>query len=1151
MNPFTLQIEALRADSRFRNLTSPDSKELCLLSLWVLDLELPTGRETRLIYGWVVASPMSESTPWVGTASSWKTFDPDEPEIGKYRMGRIGLNALPRLINEILKNLGEGMTLRQISECTGIEPPERFAQLRIAKNAEGVAQLYVPGRFRFLSTSTSQEIMPRGSRPMRSPSAESPAFSAAVARLNKTSLWMKDTPEAPPPVAASTEREPLPNADELAKKSLEYLSSETGLKFSEADARRTGDVEWLSLPTTDPQENECVHLKTTSQRDTDGNVIVNAVTVQVVSGQLVEGTKILVRCRLYCGREVFSDECRFLKVGEPASTFPATSELTRIVANVWTYYDEHKGGRLWYERDVYIIRQISIGMGVSGLRGRLQSDWTSSLASVREKVRKRVEKVSAIDQVSYQRSHVGQRSSQETAEYEIDALAIKLFPEESEGKFFARGWDKEEGPGFLGLVEWFQKLTDNSVAKTIVIVDPYFGDVGIKELLGRVKATQTEYVVVTSTQIASRDDESPDEARQPVTPRSDLIRKQCEAMAPILDQLQIRIVDVRNKGTNRDPIFHDRYVLVYGEVGKPSKGYHLSNSIQQATKNYPLLVTPIPGDLLDAVGAYVDSLLVAAPEVVGSAEVVTLFSTVERRRPLSTLRVDPLATPGAPQFFALLLKDASLQTKDAEQLGAFLRDVHHMSDDGSFLWTKEVQDGLSGTVDELASVAGDSFNKLWAAFSVWKANLRWGGSTLLVEFSRVAAKLGPSLEEFLVNTPTQPSPFGTKDLPANAASLGIGHLFFSPFEKALWQINQVVGLARTDYRLGNYPVRIACETLAYISVERLVRVVERVAEALPENERTISNSPRQVAALYVLIPALGALIERLSGKHNDVLTAMLASSLALIRAVATQFLIQHNNLQVVVDGLGSLSPYERVLALAEISGNLRVAANRNDYKETDEIRTARLQVFNKLIEQWPTHLEAAHLRTLILRIGGPGQWSWAFSTTKELLEPLVASSKMTWDEISNLWGGLLDENLRAMGTNETNSHAYYHQDDSELSRAFAYSLVNASEEMRRQWLKSLTECGVRASRYLGSPFARSRDYPRWAGAIDQQQWLWVTIGCVLSSGKGRFSREEVACWRAAMQGLHLMPEPGHRIFSAELWEFRMKIATEIGEALEK
>ena len=49
--------------------------------------------------------------------------------------------------------------------------------------------------------------------------------------------------------------------------------------------------------------------------------------------------------------------------------------------------------------------------------------------------------------------------------------------------------------------------------------------------------------------------------------------------------------------------------LLYDDKNSLKNGYHLSNSIQRATVNDPLLVTPIPTDLLDKVDEYVSSLI--------------------------------------------------------------------------------------------------------------------------------------------------------------------------------------------------------------------------------------------------------------------------------------------------------------------------------------------------------------------------------------------------------------------------------------------------------------------------------------------------------------------------------------------------------------
>jgi hypothetical protein len=111
--------------------------------------------------------------------------------------------------------------------------------------------------------------------------------------------------------------------------------------------------------------------------------------------------------------------------------------------------------------------------------------------------------------------------------------------------------------------------------------------------------------VLTNAQTVSKDDDPTGDGPS----RAVRINAACELLSDFLGRIRFRILDLRSKGGGRDQLFHDRYVLVFSTDGGLKKGYHLSNSIQGATKKSPLLVTPIPTDVLERVGAYVGGLM--------------------------------------------------------------------------------------------------------------------------------------------------------------------------------------------------------------------------------------------------------------------------------------------------------------------------------------------------------------------------------------------------------------------------------------------------------------------------------------------------------------------------------------------------------------
>lgn len=1083
MNPLEKHLGALAADPRFRAIASGDSEGLCLLAVWALDLQLDVEEETRLLYGWIVPSLESAPTRWVGTNPPWRSLEEGKPG-RKYRLRRVVLNERPRVLNAVLCALGEGLTLEESSARAGAPRPEGFGTLRLGP-ADAVMALYAPGAVRFLYRSTYQDLQPSWVRPLRGPSSTSPVFSAPLTRADKTGLFTRKV--AVQRQQQESQREPLPGADYLAREALRYLSDETGFDFTGADARRLGDLEWMQPSATDAFENEYISVETVRSQKED-EVTATGVTVAVRVGVLPERARVLVRCRVFHGEEIGEDECRSLAVGDDPLVFPCSPDPTRILVTLWRF-EEDGSAKVVYEEDAYLLRQIGIGMGIMGLRGRLETDFTRSLSSARKKIRGRVEKVSALGQVSYQRSYAGSRSRLEEAEREAGELARQLFPQASGARFFPKGWDKE-GPGLLAFVEWFRELTDDAEATGFVIMDPYFGQVALEELVARAKGTQASYLVLTNTQIPSLDDEGSASSAAERSRRNSIPEK-CEQLRGILSQLNLEILDLRSNGAKTEALFHDRYILVYGPAARLVRGFHLSNSIQGATRNAPLLVTPIPPDVLDSVGEYVAALREADPEVVINASAVTLFSTREWRKPVAS-RGGEEVFPYRGMLFTSLLGDRSLETRTEEELSAFLQTAK-LLDGQRYSVAPEVRRGLGPLLGEMASADEATFEKLWTALSEWEARTSGGEDAVDSALAPAMPALSSRLERFVATAMTRPPPEGTRGVPMSGVASGTMHLCYGAFQDVLDDAEYMDHLARRDYRLDAHAVRLAVGVLGKLSPEGLVRAAERVVQEVPPAERLRTNAPRNVAAAHVMGVVVSQLIECLHANASLIAPAMFRSSLAFLRALAAQHYMQEGSVESLLKELRLLLPHEQLIALAEKVGALRVEANRNDYRETNEVRSARCAVFQAMIVLWPIEMSDAGLTDLVRRVGGPGSGAWAVSTTRDLLVPLASAGKLTPDGILDLWGSQLEAKMQQMLRCGSGAHTFYRRDDGELAEAFALAVANGSAERRSSWLKRLAHVAETARRLLATPFARTREYSTWAGARECIEWMWATF----------------------------------------------------------
>ncbi len=523
---------------------------------------LPGYGALCFLYAWVIASPGGEPR-----ITHTNTKSENLGELGvRFRFHRVVLTGTPETVQRVVTAMIDGATFGEAVGEVGRSMPKPYDAvqrpydaLRLGVDSADMAQRFDPAPVRFLPTSSASSAWSDWGRPLSSPSKSQPAFVAALVRCGKAGLF------------ADPANKPLPGADHLARQALLYLQAETGLDFAATDASRLGNLEWIALPAADSREHAAVRWLTVKNGSGD-RVRAVGVRVHVAPGRLPQGTRILVRCRVLAAHEPAADVCVESEVGKETD-FPVEHEITAVLITIWRL-DEQGRWTLWFEDQVPLMRQVSFAMGLIGLSGSLETEWSAALKTSRKDGRARADRVRAIQQVHYESpGGVGQWAAWESAQREGEELARRLFPKKSSARFFARGWT---GEAHLSFVEWLRGLTDDSSVTSIILIDPFFDDHGVREFLARVKSTQIEYVILTNSQVMSKDDPQPPSKDKPkdewsfqqcitgisrrftrvfhkkaaapptsperVSQRAARIAAECEKMKGILSHLQFRIV---------------------------------------------------------------------------------------------------------------------------------------------------------------------------------------------------------------------------------------------------------------------------------------------------------------------------------------------------------------------------------------------------------------------------------------------------------------------------------------------------------------------------------------------------------------------------------------------------------------------------------
>ena len=202
----------------------------------------------------------------------------------------------------------------------------------------------------------------------------------------------------------------------------------------------------------------------------------------------------------------------------------------------------------------------------------------------------------------------------------------------------------------------------------------------------------------------------------------------------------------------KDGMLHDRYFLIVDQDGLPVAGFNLSNSIQKANENYPLLITPIPPDVLLKVHKYASRLLTQAFESPSSTEADTskvqllfdskaaLASSPKRLEPLRFLDNDLTG-----DVLAGWTGEQSLRGLEGDVLRKRMRNLGLLRDE-SLVLLQDVP-GLKGCVDQQAGNF-TNFSTKWDVLGEILANSYAGDMIHAVELSAESAFL-TFLAEFL------------------------------------------------------------------------------------------------------------------------------------------------------------------------------------------------------------------------------------------------------------------------------------------------------------------------------------------------------------------------------------------------------------------
>ncbi len=563
----THPLSTLTSDFRLNDLFGAEATSTAT-QVWVLEIEREGTSELRFLYGRTLPGTY-QSNGWTGTTSS-KTPLYDRCFAKTHALT---LHASSQKLNIFLEHFIGGASLRAASDLADLTINEKLSSKVGAATfgPDPVARpvMHLPTRdyFRFQTSRLS-------------PTSFASVDSGAVSQHGKMSIF--SIPEGYDRV--------------IAEAACQALDADTGLDFSALDAWRIGDFEFICAPGLTTSERAKFDIKLKGEQSsielaepltrepTDLLVIVTAYSAGSVQATYV--TK-LDKQLPYPLNHQFSLE---VFINQASTAF--TLEIYALGISDKSYLLLKTGG--------FFVRSMNLNMQIhESIQSNASLGWLEKRVAPKDKI-KVAEAGRVARAVHPSRSELGGHVADPWVALNrtTEGIVKQLCPKASDGQFFLT-LTESNGDSRLQLTHWLRRIFERHHDAEIAWIDPFMEDVGI-ELLHRMGSSAGNYLIIT-TEKESKADEKADEEGQPK--RIDNLLSKCAAWGNgYFGNVRLKVLAVPEQQ------IHDRMILVRSN-GRPIAGYHLSNSIQRANDNYPLLATPIPLDVLPHVFEYTDQII--------------------------------------------------------------------------------------------------------------------------------------------------------------------------------------------------------------------------------------------------------------------------------------------------------------------------------------------------------------------------------------------------------------------------------------------------------------------------------------------------------------------------------------------------------------
>lgn len=1035
-------LDDLLNDDRLARLFAKDARH-CALQLWILQIRYEQQIENRVVYGRLL--------PYSYSSDSWSSSDDHKfQDFGQFQAQVVRLNLYVSSVHcaELLRQLSVGHSISTISEKLKIGLSNQL-KARFGTTALAADDLV----YRPVAYQLNREAHDRHS--LSSPHGGAGAFSASISQIDKGALFRLGQDYD----AALTESVVI------------GLNADTGLDFGGADTARFGDIELLVFPALDDLERRLLNV---TWVDVPRTLIArfNPAQVPHFNGfqfhlRITNGDQVVYSNIITAERDaegIF--ECKFV-LDEQLHARVDSTELEVF----GIHSDPLRGGTLCCRWGIGYVREIHFQGHVVG-RGTnpVKFDWLER--TTRPAASPRVKAALTISRGNMgHANHIGGHHADPWVPVNRDLVSLftRLHPPKSEGRFFQR-FSRSDGEGRLQFVEWFRALLGKYQQHQVIIFDPYFESAGLGLIL-ICAAQQTDYIVFRSLPKPIKED-------KPLRRKSDKAAQEgvnnllanCEQNRHLMVRVKLRIYGLK------EGQLHDRYILIMGSDGLPVAGFNLSNSFQKAAENYPLLVTPIPADVLLQVERYKSVLLREAEAVKFDGETENFSMRIlfdSTALPTAPRRYEPLRfldKTQAGDVLSVWAGEPSLQGLSGDPLRERMVTLNMLKGDSLALPKIESLrnclerqagdlDGFTATWEVLGELLAHSrtenshFHELESERGILERLVQFLNSSFNRTYERV--------DKELAVTDTQ---FFKKSVETLLRSSYQPHHFFHATKYA--------ALTWADYFTIKFLWRYAPDALLEIAEAQIVDVPMEPQESDAVRLSLLSQIINEIA-LSLQFEISEAQQRRLVHSSSGLLQWMGLNAIEMK-------LVNPGGLDSVLHLVSDFPYDEQVRALGWM---ICRAAGRPD---KDAIYKGLIAALDRVLA---ANISGEELRHMVDSMRGHMRHlTWAEPwLPQDVVFPLLQNNRANTDDACGIWVQELTSLLQPKLKNQ--SRLFEISREGQMTNTAAFLFAYSGHEQQQGSLKEMWNILRRQQRIVRQPLASTSDWTRWHDALVVSMWI--------------------------------------------------------------